>query len=278
MIPVSDQKRQIKTIRAELDESIKRVVDSGWFILGKELQEFENDFGVYCDDCFCVGVGSGTEAIHLALVDAGVTCGDEVITVPNTAVPTVSAISFAGAKPVFADIDENTFLMDVSKVENLITEKTKAIIPVHLFGQPVDLDPLLELAKKYNLKVIEDTCQAHGSLYKDKKSGTIGDYGCFSFYPSKNLGAMGDGGAIVVKDEQTAERLKMLRNYGQEKRYFHKTKGFNSRLDDMQSAILKVKLKYLDKWNDNRWQIAEIYNNELKDIDIILLFTATLNK
>ncbi len=270
MIPFSDQKRQIKTIRTEIDEAVKRVIDSGWFILGKELEEFEQQFGQYCDNYYAVGVGSGTEALHLALVDAGVKNNDEVITVPNTAVPTVSAIYLAGATPVFADIDENTYLMDTSKIEPLITKKTKAIVPVHLYGQTVDMDPLLELAEKYNLKIVEDACQAHSALYKGKKSGTIGDYGCFSFYPSKNLGAFGDAGAIVVKTKEQAEKLIQLRNYGQKKRYYHEIKGFNSRLDELQAAILKVKLKHLDEWTKKRNEIVEIYKQNLKNTDIIL--------
>lgn len=268
MIPFGDLKRQYQTIKEEIDKVVFDVLESGWFVLGENLKIFENDFADYCGASFAVGVGSGTEALHLALVALGVKEGDEVITVANTAIPTICAIVFAGGIPVFVDIDKTTFNMDVSKIEDLINEKTKVILPVHLYGQPVNLDPLLDLAKKYNLKVVEDACQAHGSEYKKKKVGTFGDIGCFSFYPSKNLGAFGDGGIMVTNNPELKEKLFLLRNYGETTRYYHKTKGFNSRLDELQAAVLRVKLKYLDDWNKRRREIAELYNNLLKDSDV----------
>lgn len=262
-IPFGDLTAQYLKIKRELDEVIQKVVSEGRFILGKEVEMFEKEFAVYCNSSYAIGVGSGTEAIHLALVAIGIKPGDEVITVPNTAVPTISAVSFAGAIPKFVDIDEKTYTIDINKIEDAITIKTKAIIPVHLYGQCADMDNILRIARKYNLIVIEDTCQAHGALYKGRKAGSIGDVGCFSFYPTKNLGAMGDGGIIVTSDESIAGCLFMLRNYGQTKRYYHKIKGFNSRLDELQAAILRVKLKYLDGWNTLRRNIAESYKKNI---------------
>ena len=264
-IPFGDLKRQYLTIKEEIDEAISNVLNRGWFILGEELLAFEEEFASYCNVDYGIGVGSGTEALHLSLVACGVEPGDEVITVPNTAVPTVSAISCAGAIPAFVDIDPNTYTMDPNKLEDYLkkrftTKKAKAVIPVHLYGYPADMDPILEIARRYGLKVIEDACQAHGAEYKNQKVGSLGDAGCFSFYPSKNLGAYGDGGMIVTNDSDLAKRISMLRNYGQENRYHHKIKGFNSRLDEIQAAILRIKLRHLDRWNKRRRQIAKIYD------------------
>lgn len=270
-IPFGDVKVQYNLIKEEIDDAINRVFERGWFILGEELEVFEKEFAKYCNCLYGIGVGSGTEALHLALLALSVTSGDEVITVPNTAVPTISAISLAGAIPKFVDINPETYTMDVTKVESVITKKTKAIIPVHLYGQCADMDAILDIAKSYNLVVIEDACQAHGALYKGKKAGSIGDVGCFSFYPSKNLGAFGDGGMVVTNNAYIAERLRLLRNYGQEKRYHHKIKGINSRLDEIQAAILTVKLKYLDEWNMKRRKKADLYKNLLKGTPSILL-------
>lgn len=268
MIPFFDLKRQYKEIEEEINSKIKEILDGGWFILGKELENFEKNFSQYIGAKYGVGVGSGTEALHLALVAAGVKEGDEVITVANTAVPTVSAISFAGGKPVFVDICED-FTIDVDKIEEKITSKTKVILPVHIFGNSCEMDKIMEIAKKHNLKVVEDCAQAHGTGYKGKKVGNIGDYGCFSFYPTKNLGAYGDAGMILVNSEEEFEKLKMLRNYGQEKeRYKNKIKGFNSRLDELQAAILNIKLKYLDSWNEKRIKTAEIFNKNLKNVEL----------
>lgn len=269
-IPFGDLGRHYLSIKKEIDETVHRVLDSGWYILGKELEKFEQRFAEFNNSNFAVGVGSGTEALHLALVAAGVGSGDEVITVPNTAVPTLSAISFANATPVFVDINPRTFCMDVSLIESKITSHTKAIVPVHLFGHPCEMDVILEIAEKHNLKIIEDCAQAHGAKYRGQNVGTFGDFGCFSFYPSKNLGAFGDAGMVVTQDAQAAEQIQFLRNYGQTERYYHKVKGFNSRLDEMQAAILSVKLNYLQKWNERRREIAAIYRENIKNELIFL--------
>lgn len=264
MIPISDLSKQYTDIKNEIDAAILGTLKSGWFILGPRVAAFEKEFAAYCGAKFAVGVGSGTEALHLSLVAAGVKEGDEVITVANTAVPTVCAITFANAKPVFVDIDPVSFNMDPSLLKKKISKKTKAIIPVHLFGQPAHMDPILKIAKEHGLCVIEDACQAHGTEYKGKKAGTLGDMGCFSFYPSKNLGCYGDGGMVITDNAKLAEKVWLLRNYGQKQRYHHVTKGFNSRLDEMQAAVLSVKLKHLDKWNRRRRKIASLYNSLLE--------------
>jgi dTDP-4-amino-4,6-dideoxygalactose transaminase len=231
---------------------------------------FEEEFANYSNAKFAVGVGSGTEALHLCLKACGVGSGDEVITVPNTAVPTVSAISSAGAKPVFVDITPDTYAINVEKIEEKITERTKVVLPVHLYGHPAEMGQILKLASAHNLKVIEDACQAHGARYNGKNVGTIGDLGCFSFYPTKNLGAYGDGGMVVTNDEGLYERLVMLRNYGEVKKFTSKIEGFNSRLDEIQAAVLRVKLRYLDEWNNGRRDIAKLYQQLLKDSGIQL--------
>jgi len=233
MIPIVDLKKQYETIKTEIDTAITEVFKSGWFILGRQVELFEQELAKYCGVKYAVGVGSGTEALHLALVSLGVKSGDEVVTVSNTAVFTVSAISFANARPVFVDIDPRYYTMDPAKIEKAITTKTKVILPVHLYGQCADMDPIREVAKRYSLKVVEDACQAHGAEYKGRKAGSFGDLGCFSFYPSKNLGAYGDGGMVVTDSPELAERLRMLRHGGEKKRYCYKIKGFNSRLDEI---------------------------------------------
>jgi len=265
-IPFGDLKRQYISIKDEIDEAIRKVLNRGSFILGENVESFEREFSNFCGAKFGIGVGSGTEALHLSLVSCGVQAGDEVITVANTAVPTVSAISFANATPVFVDIDPESYNINPSKIEEKISKKTKVILPVHLYGQPADMDSILEVAKRHKLKVIEDACHAHGAEYKGRTVGTLGNIGCFSFYPTKNLSAYGDGGMVVTNDEEIAIRLKMLRNYGEERRYHNPIKGFNSRLDEIQAAILRVKLKYLSKWNERRRKIAESYNNLLKTV------------
>jgi len=269
MIPFVDLSRGYQQYREEIDAAIQGVLNKSWFILGDELRAFEEEFTAFLGQGYGVGVGSGTEALHLALVAAGVGYGDEVITVSLTAVPTVSAISFAGAIPRFAEVNPATLTMEPASIEPLITPRTKAIVPVHLYGQPVDMEPVLEVARHYHLKVIEDACQAHGALYKGQKVGTLGDFGAFSFYPTKNLGAYGDGGFVFTKDPAAAERLQLLRNYGQTSRYVHKTKGFNSRLDEIQAAILRVKLRHLDQANSERRRWASLYHNLLADTDVI---------
>ena len=260
-IPFFELKRQYISIKEEIDEAIARVLEKGNFILGEEVERFEEEFAHYVGAKYAVGVGSGTEALHLCLLSLGVGRGDEVITVPNTAVPTVSAISLTGAKPVFVDIDSETYTLNTVQLDAAITPRTKAIVPVHLYGNAVDMEPLMETAQNNGLAVIEDACQAHGAKYKGKRVGAIGLLGAFSFYPTKNLGCYGDGGMIVTSDEALARRVKLLRFYGMsdQEQYTHIIKGINSRLDEMQAAVLRVKLRYLDRWNDLRRERAALY-------------------
>ncbi len=267
-IPFYDMTRQYRALQSAVDIAVRRVFERAWFILGEEGQRFEEEFASYLGAMHGIGVGSGTEALHLALLACGVEPGDEVITVSNTAVPTISAISFANAIPKLVDIDPATFTMDVNKLEAAITVRTKVILPVHLFGQPADLAPILEIARRRKLKVIEDACQAHGAMYGDRKAGILGDAGCFSFYPSKNLGAYGDAGFVCTNDAEMANRLRLLRNYGQRRRYYHAIKGFNSRLDEVQAAILRTKLPYLDENNQRRQQIALYYDKLLEETPV----------
>lgn len=259
------QLEQYNMIRDEVHAALDRVMQSGWYILGQEVSAFEREFADYCGVDYAVGCASGTEALALALMAAGVGPGDEVITVANTAVPTVSAISMAGATPVFVDIGDD-FLMDGSKLEAAVSAKTKVVMPVHLYGQVADMDKITAVAAKHNLTVIEDACQAHGAEYGGRKAGSWGGMGCFSFYPTKNLGCFGDGGAVTTSDKRLYELLVMLRNYGQEKRYYHSIKGINSRLDEIQAAMLRVKLGYLDAWNERRRRAALWYQNALQDV------------
>jgi dTDP-4-amino-4,6-dideoxygalactose transaminase len=270
MIPAMDLKRQYLSIKDEIDLAIKNVFEKGQFILGENVYLFEKEFASYCNVNYGIGVSSGTDAIHLALLACGVKNGDEVITVSNTAAATALAITYTGAKPVFVDIDPLTYNMDISKVECMITPRTKAIIPVHLFGQPVEMDPLMDLRDKYNLKIIEDACQAHGAEYRGKKVGSIGDIGCFSFYPTKNLGAYGDGGIVITNNDQLAESIKLMRNYGQEKQYHSLIKGYNNRLDEIHAAVLRVKLKKLDSWNEKRKNASHIYCELLEGCGVIV--------
>jgi len=267
MIPFGDLKREYDELSSEIDPAIKGVCQKGWFVLGENVDAFESAFAAYIGGGVNgVAVGSGTEALHLSLVAAGVEHGDYVITVPNTAVPTVSAITFAGAVPIFVDVDETSLNIDptllretAAREKARLGKRLKAVVPVHLYGQSADMGPIKDVAEEFGLKVVEDACQAHGAEYKGTKAGSIGDYAAFSFYPSKNLGAYGDGGMVLTRDRSEAAKLKMLRNYGQEKRYHHRIKGFNSRLDEVQAAVLLVKLKRLDMWNKRRREIAELY-------------------
>lgn len=265
-VPFGDMKLRYEALRAELDEAVQRVLASGYFILGPEGDKFEKAFAEFLGANYVVGCANGTEAIYLALAAAGVGPGDEVITVAHTAVPTISAISMTGAEPVFADIDPRTYVMDVTKVEAKITPKTKAIVPVHLYGQMADIEPLLKLGKLKGIPIIEDCAQSTGATYKLKQSGTSGAFGTFSFYPSKNLGAFGDGGAVCTNSKEGYEKLLKLRNYGQSKRYYHDEVGINSRLDEIQAAILSVQLPFLVEWNKRRREIAERYTSGLKDL------------
>lgn len=265
-IPLVNLRRQYHSIKNEVDEKIREVLEGGRFILGENVEAFEEEFARYCGVKYAVGVASGTDALMLCLKALGVGTGDEVITVPNTFISTVDAIYYNGATPVFVDVDSETYTMKVSNIKQKITERTKVILPVHLYGHPVDMDPLLEVAKENNLYIVEDACQAHGAEYKGRKVGSLGDCGCFSFYPAKNLGAYGDGGILVTNDEQIAKRIRMLRNYGEQKKYHHAYIGYNSRLDEIQAAILRVKLKHLDEWVESRRRNARTYDELLSDV------------
>ena len=269
-----DLKRQYQCHKKELDAAIQKALDNADYILGEELKSFEREFAKFCDVKYCVGVASGTDALFLSLKALGIGPGDEVITAPNSFVASALCISMAGATPVFADINLKTYNIDPSKIENKITLKTKAIIPVHLYGQPADMDPINKIAEKHNLKILEDACQAHGAEYKGKKVGGLGDIAAFSFFPGKNLGAYGDGGAVVTDNQELAEKVLMYRMYGGKERDNYLIKGgVNSRLDAMQAAILRVKLKYLDGWNAARRENAKLYGELLKESDVLTPMT-----
>jgi len=272
-IPFLDLISLHNEIEEELTAASRRVLKSGWFIMGEELKAFESEFAGYCGTKYCVGVGNGLDALHLILRAYGVSKGDEVIVPANTFIATFLAISYAGATPVPVEPDPTTFNMDISAIEKAITSKTKAIMPVHLYGQPADMDPINKIAANHDLIVIEDAAQAHGASYKGSKCGSLGDAAGFSFYPGKNLGALGDAGAIVTNDYELVEHVRMLSNYGSQKKYEHKIKGFNSRLDEYQAAFLNVKLKHLDKWNSLRKKIASFYINELSEIKELVVPT-----
>jgi dTDP-4-amino-4,6-dideoxygalactose transaminase len=269
MIPFFDLKSQYRSIAGELKEAIEDTLESGWFVLGAKLKAFEEEFASFTSVRYAVGVGSGTDALTLALRAVGVKENDEVVTVPNTAIPTVSAIRDAGASPLFVDIDPDTFTMDPALLEELLIKKAKegtgvkAIIPVHLYGQPADMDEILGLAEKFGALVIEDACQAVSAEYKGRKVGSMGAAGAFSFYPSKNLGAYGDGGIVVTDDQEVFRKLKLLRNYGQSDRYHSVIEGTNSRLDDLQAAVLSVKLRHLGGWTERRRSLAALYDKLL---------------
>lgn len=261
----NDVKSVNDTVASDLQEAIRRVLDSGWFILGRELESFEAEFAAYCGVEHCIGVASGTEALQLALLACGIGRGDEVITVAHTAMPTALAIAATGATPVFVDIDPQSYTMRPEQLAEAISPNTRAIVPVHLYGHCADMDPILEFAARHDLYVIEDAAQAHGSAYKGRKAGSMGALGCFSFYPTKNLGACGDGGAVVTKDRGLAARLRQLRNYGESRKYHHESMGYNSRLDEMQAAILRAKLPHLDRWNEVRRELAAAYSSRLDE-------------
>lgn len=264
MIPFVDLQGQYQTIRDEVRASIDRVLDSGQYVLGPEVVLFEEEFAAYTGTAFGVGVNSGTSALHLALLAAGVGPGDDVVTVPFTFVATVAAVRYVGARPIFVDIEPGSFTMDVGQLEAALTPHTKAIIPVHLYGQSVDMDPILAIARRRGIVVIEDAAQAHGARYKGRPVGGLGDFGCFSFYPGKNLGAYGEGGMIVTNDAQSAERLRMLRDWGAKEKYHHECLGFNYRMEGIQGAILRVKLRRLENWNKARRTAAVLYHEFLK--------------
>jgi dTDP-4-amino-4,6-dideoxygalactose transaminase len=268
MIPFVDLKAQYQQIKPEIDAALADVLKSSQFVLGPQLEAFEAEFAAYCQADHAIGVNTGTSALHLALLVAGVGPGDEVITVPFTFVATVAAICYTGARPVFVDIEPQSYTMDVQQIERAITERTKAILPVHLYGQPADMDSVNAIAKHYGLIVIEDAAQAHGAEYKGRRAGAIGDLGCFSFYPGKNLGAYGEGGMVVTNDRKYAQHVQMLRNWGQEHKYYHMLKGYNYRLEELQAAILRVKLRYLEAWTDARRRHAAQYEELLAESGI----------
>jgi dTDP-4-amino-4,6-dideoxygalactose transaminase len=270
-VPFLDLKAQVAPIKEEIKAAINEVIDNTAFAGGPFVEKFEKEFAAFCGSKYAVGVGNGTDAIWLALLALGIGEDDEVITAPSTFVATAEAISFAGAAPVFVDIEPDTCNMDPARIEGAITPRTRAIIPVHLFGQPADMDPILEIAKKHNLLVLEDACQAHGALYKGRKAGTMGIAGCFSFYPGKNLGAFGEAGAVVTDDEETAKKIKVLRDHGQPQKYHHDVIGWNGRMDGIQGAVLSVKLKHLEKWNEARRANATKYSTLLAGVDNIRL-------
>jgi dTDP-4-amino-4,6-dideoxygalactose transaminase len=269
-VPMLDLQVSYARIRLELLRAMQEVADGGTYVLGPKVAEFESAFAAYVGARHCVGVNSGTSALHLALIGAGVGPGDEVITVPMTFIATSWAISYVGATPVFVDVDAETYTMDVAEVERRITPRTKAILPVHLYGQMADLEPLLDLSRRYGIPLIEDAAQAHGAEYCGRRAGTFGLAGCFSFYPGKNLGALGEGGAVVTDDDQVAARLRALRDHGQSRRYHHDELGFNYRMDALQGAVLGVKLKHLEIWTEARSFLADGYRYRLQGLPLQL--------
>jgi len=269
-IPFFNFKREHAEIQQEISEAVERVCDSGWFVLGDEVAAFEREFSRYVGAKYGIGVNSGSDALFLALKALGIDENSEVITVSHTFVSTVDSVVRCGAKPVFVDVEPDTYCIDTAKIEEKITERTKAILPVHLYGHPAHVDQVLEIAKQYSLAVVEDACQAHGAEYNRKKVGSLGDAGCFSFYPVKNIGAYGDGGMVTTNDRSLAERVRALRNYGQSEKYHHDLIGINSRLDELQAAVLRVKLPRLDEWNQKRRRIAQLYKEILEQTDVVL--------
>ncbi|MGH9928643.1 MAG: DegT/DnrJ/EryC1/StrS family aminotransferase [Pyrinomonadaceae bacterium] len=262
-VPFLDLKAAYTELKDDLDRAYQRVMESGSFILGPEVAAFETEFAEFCEAKYCLGVANGLDALHLILRALAIGAGDEVIVPSNTYIATWLAVSYAGATPVPVEPDERTYNLDPARLEAAITQRTKAIIPVHLYGQPADMDPINEIAAPYGIKVVEDAAQAHGARYKRKRTGSLGDVAAFSFYPGKNLGALGDAGAVVTNDAALAERLRLLRNYGSPVKYRHDVKGFNSRLDELQAALLRVKLGRLGEWNERRKQVASYYLEKL---------------
>jgi len=259
VVPYLDLSAQYRAIKADVDAAVLRVLESTQYILGPEVAAFEREFAAWCSSPDCVAVNTGTSALHLALLACGIGPGDEVITVPFTFVATVAAIEYAGATPVLVDVEPRHLTMDPARIEAAITPRTKAIMPVHLFGHPADMTPILEIAKRHGLRVIEDAAQSHGATYQGRTCGAMGDVGCFSFYPGKNLGAYGEGGALVTSDPEVARTARLLRSWGEERRYEHKLKGFNYRMDGVQGAILRIKLRHLDAWTEARRDRAREY-------------------
>lgn len=269
-IPFIDIGSQYQELSAELDFAYEKVMKSGWYILGQEVSGFEEEFAVYCQTNHCIGVGNGLDALHLILRAMDIGSDDEVIVPANTYIATWLAVSQVGAIPIPVEPDERTYNIDPSLIENAITVRTKAIIAVHLYGQPAEMDTINKIAKKYNLKVIEDAAQSHGAIYRERRVGSLGDAAGFSFYPTKNLGAIGDGGAVTTNDSELALKIRLLRNYGSRVKYVNEIQGYNTRLDELQAAFLRVKLKKLDEWNSRRGIIANIYLKNLQDCSYIL--------
>lgn len=269
MILCSNPLSQYNAHKTEIDAVIQKVLNKGWYILGEETKAFESEFAQYIGVTYGISVGSGTEALHIALAACGIGPGDEVVTVSHTAVATVAAIELTGASPVFVDIEPDYYTLDPSRLEAAITKKTKAIIPVHLYGQSADMLPILDIAKKHGLRVIEDCAQAHGAIYLGRHIGSWGDIACFSFYPTKNLGALGDGGMVVTSDPELAEKARLLREYGWAERYVSEIPGWNTRLDELQAAILRVKLRYLNADNEARANLASRYDHALEGLGFV---------
>jgi dTDP-4-amino-4,6-dideoxygalactose transaminase len=276
-VPMMDLRGQYSQIRDELLRAMKEVADSTTYVLGPKVSEFERTFADYVGAKHCVGVNSGTSALHLALICADVGRWDEVITVPMTFIATSWAVSYVGARPVFVDVDSKTYTMDPAQVERRITPRTRAILPVHLYGQTADLEPLLDISRRRGIPLIEDAAQAHGAEYRGKRAGTFGLAGCYSFYPGKNLGALGEGGAVVTDDDDVAARTRALRDHGQSRRYHHDELGFNYRMDALQGAVLGLKLKYLDRWTEARSRLADRYRTLLRDLPLQLPEVAPAN-
>lgn len=262
-VPSLDLKIQYQSIKPEIDAAIAGVLDSGQFILGSEVAGFEQEFAAYCGTAECIALNSGTSALHLALLAAGIGPGDEVISVPFTFVASVAAVVYTGARPVLVDIEPHSFTIDPAAIEAAVTPRTKAILPVHLYGQPADMDPIMEIARRRGLVVIEDAAQAHGAKYRGRPVGSIGDIACFSFYPGKNLGAYGEGGAVTTNNSEHARTVRILRDWGQDRKYHHLLHGFNYRMEAFQGAILRVKLRHLERWTEARRAIVAKYNQLL---------------
>ena len=271
MIPILDLKSINLRQKERFHEALERVLESGWLVLGKEVEVFEGDFADYCNVKYCIGVANGLEALHLVLKAWGIGVGDEVIVPSNTYIATWLAVSQTGATPIPVEPNIHSYNLDPALIEGSITGRTKAIIPVHLYGQSADMGVIMAIAKRHNLKVLEDAAQSHGATFQDKKVGELGDAAAFSFYPGKNLGALGDGGAITTNDPDLAQRLRSLRNYGSHKKYHNEVRGYNSRLDELQSAFLRAKLPLLDQDNEHRAQLAALYLKRLQDCDDLVL-------
>ena len=279
-IPFLDLKAQYRQIESEVVPAVTEAMAAGMFIGGPQVSGFEDEFAAFCDSRYCIGVGSGTDALRFALMAAGVGPGDAVITAPNTFIATTEAISQVGAAPIFVDVDPKTYTLDPQNLSELLkshkqlttnNKRPKAVLPVHLYGQPADMDPILQIARQYDLVVIEDACQAHGASYKKRKAGSLSTAGCFSFYPGKNLGAFGEAGTVVTQDEEMAQKIRIIRDHGQAQKYFHDIEGYNGRLDAIQAAVLRIKLKRLQGWNRSRRNNAALYTERLQDVPGITL-------